>query len=235
MKRFDVDKTTVIFVDLTKINGVRAWDGTVNIFVDGGAPLIFDGGNKEDAIKFAENLAKEIEAAKKAKLEELISKNNAEIEECVRNICKDFGIVDTASEEESQLPYEDGILRGQYGEKVEVDDIKALYVGGEDYNEVRVLYKYDILIKRFDGDNGEKAGACIGKLARYTDLTEVAPNGLYVDPYKVTCVTVDDGKNNDYEVNVVISNRKFLAANSGGLQDAFKCKRAIEELLDNDK
>lgn len=193
----------------------------VKVYVNGCGHTVYRGDN---AAEFAEKLAKEVDAAEEAHIAKLLKQNIEESRKIDTNC--------TAETEEIKVADNSGEIYNESKRVIFNDDIFAVYVGGDKYNEVRAVNRYDddILIKRFD--NSEQAGAYADKLGRYCDLYAVNKYQLYVYPDEVDFVTVDDGGNDDYAVNVRIGKHKLLAATIGDLHEAFNRKCELEKIFD---
>lgn len=234
-KKFECGNFTR-YVDLTKIDFVAVdKDISVKVILCGAPCLVYEGYNTEE---FAAELVKEIEATKKAAIDDIIAKNNAEVTENVRNICKDFGFDEVSSNKQIEYgasPVETGRLAVENGATINVDDIQVLYIGGDNFDEVRAIDgTREILIKKFKLGSIENRRAnardYIDKVHYGNDrLKTIRENDLYIDNSEniVDYVIVD--KNDDiYEVNVIINLKKFFVKAFSDADDAFDYKRELD-------
>lgn len=209
MKHFKL-KDDSIYAKLHLVDTIFNTPRYVKVYVNGCGHTVYRGDNAEE---FAEKLAAEVDAAKIGKA---IS-------------AKDFSVTEETTE--IKVADNSGEIYNESNRVIFNDDVFAVYVDGHNYTEVCAIDRYEdkFLIKRCD--NSEQAGAYADKLGRFCDLYAVNQFQLYVYPDDVDLVTVDDGGNDDYKVNVRIGKHKLLAANFGGLHEAFKRKRELEKIL----
>ena len=213
MKHFKTAENKTWYIDFTAVKGILAENNLVSVYFNDFSNFVHKADTHEDAEKFAEKLAAEVDAAKSGKAIP----------------AKDFSVTEKTTENKVADDDEKSIIDIN-GQVIEPIQIAALYIN--EFGDVRAVISEDeiVTIKHFGNTKENSAYINIDELAKFCNLYTVSDFSLYVDPASVKKVYIDDGGNDDYRICVLVYDFDLTALTTATFDDCNDALAKLKEL-----